>query len=324
MEKNSKHIDPVELLPKYFAGEATIDEQKTVDEWRAVNPEYRKEFGAFAKLWNISGPVAGLGDIDIDAEWARMEKQIAPAKTTNLRRVLRVAAAVLILASLSFLGIKYLSVETQKSSIAELKEVTLPDGSVVSLNANSKISYKKGFGKTHRNISLTGEAYFEVAKNAKIPFIISANQASIKVVGTKFNVKAYKNKPEVKVMVTEGIVKVYETKQPEKEVTLVAGESATFNKQENVIRKAPTLNLNDIAWKTQVINLNNTPLSEVAEILNNTYHVDIEIDPVVRDCPITVDFTKQEFPSVLEVLRKTLNLTIKVDGKHVKISGGGC
>jgi transmembrane sensor len=326
MENNSKHIDPIEILPKYFAGEADSDEKLLIDEWRSLNEDNKKEFGAFTKLWKVSGPVAGMDNVDLDAEWRRMEKVIdtTRAKTFTITRFLQVAAAIVFITMMSFLGYKYLSVKTEKSPIAEASGFTLPDGSIISLNAGSKITYKKGFGKTHRNLTLQGEAYFEVTKNPGLPFIISANEANIRVVGTKFNVKAYKNNPEIKVYVTEGTVKLFEAKQPVKEVLLTAGESGSFSKQEKVIQKNITSDLNDIAWKTQVIEFNNTPLSEVAEVLINTYHIDISLSQEIKDCPITVNFTKQDLPSVLKVLKSTLNLRIKVETNQIKISGNGC
>jgi len=326
MDNNNKHIDPIELLPKYFADEATSEEKKLVDEWRNLQEINSKEFEAFAKLWKISLPVAGLGDIDLDAEWGRMEKVISPVETKTfvLRRVLQIAAAIIFVSILSYLGIKYSSIETQKSPIAELKSFNLPDGSVVALNAGSKITYNKEFGKTNRNLTLKGEAYFEVTKNVGLPFTIAANEASIRVVGTKFNVKAYKDKPEIKVLVTEGTVKLFETKQPAKEVTLNAGESGSFSKTEKIIKKLSVPDLNDIAWKTQIIKFNNTPLSDVAEVLINTYHTNISISPEIKNCIITVEFNNQDLQSVLKILKSTLKLKISVEGNRIKISGEGC
>jgi ferric-dicitrate binding protein FerR (iron transport regulator) len=126
---------------------------------------------------------------------------------------------------------------------------TLPDGSRVTLNAGSRISYNKGFGYSNRNLVLDGEAYFEVRKNEEVPFVISAGEAQVKVYGTMFNVKAYKRKPELKVTVSEGSVLLYKTKQPENQTKLEAGETGTFNNASGVIDKRILLNYNDIAWK---------------------------------------------------------------------------
>ncbi len=68
-----QHIDPIGLLPKVFAGEASPEEIRLIEEWRIADPENQAEYEAIEKLWNISGEAAEPGDIDLDAEWRRME-----------------------------------------------------------------------------------------------------------------------------------------------------------------------------------------------------------------------------------------------------------
>ncbi|MBN2485076.1 MAG: FecR domain-containing protein [Bacteroidales bacterium] len=326
MDNNKKHIAPIELLSKYLAGEASFDEKQAIDSWRLSGEENKKEFDAFAKLWNASGQVSTLSNINLDTEWKRLENAISPAraKTISFARILQVAATIAVLTVLSFIGYKFTSVKTEKSPADGLSIIGLPDGSTVSLNAGSKITYKKGFGTTHRNLSLKGEGYFEVAKNAGTPFSVSVNEATVRVVGTKFNIKAYKNTPEVKVLVTDGTVKLYESGQPQKQIILNAGESGSYRSAGKTIQKYTVTNLNDISWKTREIVFYNTPLIEVAEVLSNTYHANIVIGEEIKDCPITVNFTKQELPSVLKVLKSTLNLKITIEGNKIKISGEGC
>jgi transmembrane sensor len=326
MDSHNKHIDPLELLPKYFAKETSTEENLLVENWMADNTGNKKEFDAFAKLWNAAGSTYGLIDIDIDVEWKKLETAILPAqtKTFSLVRVLQIAASVVFISSLAFIGYNYSNTKSEKAPLAELKIVKLPDGSTISLNAGSKISYRKGFGKTHRNMTIKGEAYFEVEKNKALPFVISANEASIEVVGTKFNVKAYPSVKEIKVLVTEGTVKLFQTKNPSNKTTLVAGESGSYAETSDSVRKSAVSNLNDIAWKTLVVDFNNTNLLEVAGILENTYHVPLEIDPKVQNCLITVHFEKQDLVSILKVLKSTLDLKITTENDRIKITGSGC
>lgn len=327
MNNESQNIAPIELLTKYFANEASSEERKEVETWRLANTENQKEFNAFKKLWSITGQTSGTKGINIDSEWARMEKSIGTQpKTINLfSRVISIAASLVIISVLAFLGVNQLSTTTIKTTIAELSEITLPDGSTISLNADSKISYTKGFGEKHRKVTLKGEAYFEVQKNTFLPFIIAANEATIEVVGTKFNVKAYKKQSEVKVFVTEGKVRFYEAKQPKKKTVLVAGESGIYDRKVKMLRKTPVSNKNDISWKTRILEFDNTPLFEVAEVIENTYQIKLMIDPKVGQCPITVRFEEQDLASVLKVLKTTLNLEFTTEQKGVlKISGTGC
>jgi len=200
----------------------------------------------------------------------------------------------------------------------------LPDGSKVTLNSESKIIYSKNFGVENRAITLRGEAYFEVAKNATMPFIIDAQGASIKVVGTQFNINAYKNKGLVKVTVIEGTVQLFETNQPTKNAVLNAGETGVYLKQKNTIIKHSKANLNDVSWKTQKIEFINTPLIEVLEVLHNNYYIDFIVDDAVKGCTITVSFDQKDLASILKVLKSTLNLNVSRQGKKIIITGDGC
>lgn len=284
MDIDNNHIDPTGLLPKVFAGEATPEENRLVDEWLSADQANRATFDTFTKLWNISSQASLSGDIDMDAEWQKMELAIAPArtKTISLVRIFQIAAAIILVSSLAFLALNISRTKTEKAPLAEMSIVTLPDGTIVSLNASSKITYKKDFGITHRNLSLSGEAYFEVIKNIGIPFIVSAGEATIRVTGTKFNVRAYSGKSEIKVSVTEGSVILYDAGQPLKEAKLVAGETGTFYKSTKAVKKQTAIDMNDLAWKTMILDFHNTPLIEVADILMNTYHLPLEIDPAIQ------------------------------------------
>ena len=326
MDADNKHIDPVGLLPKYFAGEATPEEIRQVDEWLSADDDHRKEFEDFARLWNITGSASGEGDINLDAEWQRLESVVMPTavKTIGLGRILRIAASVVLVSTLAYIGIKITGVKTEKAPVAATSTTKLPDGTTISLNAGSKIAYQKGFGITNRDLTLKGEAYFEVAKDTALPFIITSGAASIKVTGTAFNVKAYKDKPEIKVTVTEGSVSLYETRQPESETILHAGETGVFNKTMRTVQKQGLIDMNDISWRTKILDFNNTPLPEVVDILENTYHKSIEIDPALQSCSITVRFDNQEIGDILRVMESTLDLKITVQGNRIIIFGNGC
>lgn len=329
MSDNNQNIAPIDLLTKHFANEANAEEKKQLEAWRLADPENQKEFEAFSKLWNITADANKKEVINIDAEWEHMEKSISSqteVKTINLfSRVVSIAASIMIISTLAFFGLKQMRTTSEKATITASSEIVLPDGSNISLNVGSRIIYEKGFGETHRNITLKGEAFFDISKNAEIPFIIKANEASIEVIGTQFNVKAYKKQSQVKVLVTEGKVQLFDTKQPEKKTLLVAGEAAIYDRKVKVIKREPDSNQNDIAWKTRIIDFNNAPLNEVVKVLSNTYHYEFIVDPLLADCPITVRFEDQDIVSVLKVLKSTLNLTLTEEKDRVlKITGEGC
>jgi len=324
MNSKDQHIDPVGLLPKVLSGEATSEEIRIVSEWVSGNEENRQEYESFKTLWNLTAP-SEKQEIDLEREWQKMASLIEPEIKTNIRliRILQIAASIILISILTYTGFRVASTKTMKSPSASLASFNLPDGSRVSLNAGSKISFKKGFGDSHRNLTLKGEGYFEVQKS-QTPFIIDAGDGRIRVTGTKFNISAYEPDQELRVTVTEGSVKFYNSRQLEIQAVLNAGETGLFNTATNSITKDTIVNVNDFAWRTGIIEFNNTPLGEVTDVLQNTYHIPIVIDTAVMRCTITVRFEKQEADSVLNVLRSTLDLTITRKGKQVLITGDGC
>jgi len=331
MNTDNKHIDPVSILPKVFSGDASPDEKNIVEDWMKANSANREAYETFARLWKLTGKITVPEIIDIDSEWDRMEKDIkkdiAPAllkPVVSLTRILQIAASVVILSALAFFGFHITGIKSEKAPVFASSTINLPDGTSVTLNAGSKITYKNDYGKNHRNISLKGEAYFEVASNPGQPFIINAQSAFVRVTGTKFNVKAYTNKTDIRVTVLEGTVDLYKAGQPQNATGLNAGETGIFNKTSQKISKEPLRNLNDLSWKTRVIDLHETPFAEVVEILKNTYHYSITIDPVIENCSVTVRFEHLELDSVLDILQSTLDLHITRKGKHIAISGKGC
>ena len=238
MNSENKNIDPIGLLPKIFSGEATDEEKRLVDEWMGTDPANRNEYDAFARLWNLTALSSPPGEIDIEKEWRRIDRSISQTgnKTINLYNLIRIAAAVILISVLSYTGFRSMRYNSVKAPASELKVVQLPDGSEVSLNAGSKIVYRKGFGITDRNLSLRGEAYFEVNKG-QIPFIIQAGEAMVRVTGTKFNVKAYTGRTEIRVTVTEGTVKLYRSGRQQHETVITAGETGLFDRSEKTITK---------------------------------------------------------------------------------------
>ncbi|MBN1791238.1 MAG: FecR domain-containing protein [Bacteroidales bacterium] len=324
MDTNDKHIDPVGLLPKVFSGEASSDEKRLVDDWLLADPANREEYTAFARLWNITSTASHEDPIDIDSEWQKMNSTIsvAPAKTISMARVLQIAAAIILVSLLGYTGYK-ISGPRWKSPMDKTTALQLPDGTALTLNAGSKITYKKGFGTSHRNLTLKGEAFFEVEKGI-IPFIISANEASVRVTGTSFNVKAYEDRSILKITVTEGTVSLYKTSEPQKETLLLAGETGVYDKSVKTITKLAASNPNDLSWKTRVIDFRSTPLSEVAETLSDTYHVTFNIAPALENCTVTVQFDNRDLGSVIEVLKTTLDLTIIQKDNLISITGKGC
>ena len=151
--------------------------------------------------------------------------------------------------------------------------VTLPDGTRVWLNASSSLRYPTAFGGFERRVEVTGEAFFQVAQNKDLPFIVNiGQQAEVEVLGTSFNVNAYADEPGINTTLLEGSVKVLAIKKNEA-LVLKPGEQA----QQSEELQKKTVNVDEVvAWKNGAFNFNDMELPAVMRQLSRWYDVEVE------------------------------------------------
>ena len=196
-----------------------------------------------------------------------------------------------------------------------LSTFTLPDGTLVSLNNNTKIKYPKRFGSETREVSIEGEAFFEVKPNKNKPFIIHAGKAQIKVLGTSFNVSAYPDAKLVEVIVQTGEVQVLnkmtEAKQTN-ELILTPGDKGTLVYASNTLLKSINQDPNFLAWKTHNLIFKATSLREVIVNLEKVYKVNIRLaDPKLNKRLLTAQFNNDPLDFILKVI-ETARLNIEI------------
>ncbi|OKS87435.1 FecR family protein [Mucilaginibacter polytrichastri] len=149
----------------------------------------------------------------------------------------------------------------------------LSDGTKVWLNSASSIKFPVAFGSSERKVELTGEAYFEVAHDAKKPFKVVSNQQQVEVLGTHFNINAYDDEGVINTTLLEGSVKVTAANTA---ITILPGQQAQF--KDGKIKVA-TVNVDDaVAWKNGLFNFNDNSIQEVMRQLSRWYDVDIKYE----------------------------------------------
>lgn len=264
---------------------------------------------------------------------SRISMQSAPEKS-KIRYLIsnplfRVAAAVLFAALLIVSGYEvfYHSQESKKMMEVSatnqiLKAFALPDGTLVSLNTNTKIKYPKTFTRNIREITIEGEAFFEVVPNKDKPFIIHAGNSQIKVLGTSFNVNAYPSAKSVEVVVETGKVQVLNkaTKANEtNELILTSGERGTLVYSSNSLLKSTNQNPNFLAWKTRNLIFKATSLAEVIENLEKVYNVNIQMaDPKLNELLLTAQFNNYPLDFILKVIETTFRIEAKQEnGQYI-------
>ncbi|MEC5146576.1 FecR domain-containing protein [Chitinophaga sp. 212800010-3] len=324
MKKQSDHIND-DLLVKHLLHITTPEEQVAVEEWLAGQEDHRRYFEHFRLIWEESKKLEAVSTVDENEAWARFQQRVGNDRQTarvvkldtrspwlGIKRI----AAVLIIA-LGITGAWYmLSRQSHTppmivSTGAQIRQDTLPDGSMVVLNKQSSLEYS-GTGK-QRNVKLAGEAFFNVASDPGKPFVIKINDVSVTVLGTSFNVKNSKGKTEV--IVESGAVEVsknnnsVQLKQHEKAV--VADDQSAPVKQSN------TDELYNY-YRTQSFVCTNTPLWQLVDILNEAYGVNITIaNPEKRNVQLNATFTRGSLDSTLKVIALTYEVTIEKNGSQI-------
>jgi len=330
---NYEENDIDNLIARSLTGETSAEEEQQLRAWIAATAENNQHFQKVQKSFSIANQyyrTKQVPDLNLDAEWNRFLKSIDKPKTNNVRTLfsatwLRVAAAVMVVAA-SVVLYNYFS--NARLSIIETglvaQEVTLPDGSLVTLNQNSKLTYSSSFNHSDRSISLEGEAFFEVAHNPNKPFTISVKDASVEVLGTSFNVRGYNASEVLEVVVATGTVKL-STPDKSAHVTLQAGDRGVYNPQQQTVQNEINTDVNFNAWKTRRLTFTEANLQTVVETLNQVYHANIVIAvPVPDTCLVTVRFDQQDLTDVLNVLKVTLNLEYTIQKNKIEITRAGC
>lgn len=305
-----------EIIIKYLEGRATEAEQAELLEWLRIKKN-RIDFNSVSLVWKKS-----LNDQEYPGKseetWNKIQAVLLQKsyngwqKTKKLNQLFRIAALFFLFLSIGILtyyfttsGIK--KTEQYTSVIAEnghISKVELPDSSVVWLNSGSKISYSNSFALTNRNINLTGEAYFQVTKNKKLPLIVTNGELQVKVLGTQFNVSAYPECGEVSVVLESGSVEMLNPNIESFHLKLKPGERAVFNKTSNKLQVSNVNTSKFTSWKEGIINIYNQTLEEVVEKLETRYNQKFILDNEVKNYIYTFTIKNESLDEIIQLMEK--------------------
>ena len=196
--------------------------------------------------------------------------------------------------------------------------MTLADGSVVWLNAGSSIKYPVSFASNERRVTMSGEAYFEVAHNADKPFYVSKGDVSVQVLGTHFNVNAYDDESDIKVTLLEGSVRVSSIQHPGFSI-LKPGQQAQISSDIKVVNGADIEQV--MAWKNGLFQFGGSDVETVMRQLSRWYDVDIKYEGPKPIANFRGTISRQEsIAEVLKMLELTKAVKFRIEGKTVIVT----
>lgn len=214
----------------------------------------------------------------------------------------------------------YYTAHSPKGSVSEM---ILPDGSVIFLNADSRIKYSIEGVKRTREVFLTGEAWFGVKNDKNKPFVVHTPFYDINVTGTQFNVKAYKNDKEITTTLEEGqvIIQSSDNLKLAENIILMPGEQVAFN----VETKSATIKTVNTkwftSWKDNKLIFVNMNLKDLVVLLERKYGVEIEVKKKeILDLHFDGTIKNESVIEIMEILKKTLPVDYKIVGQQIEIT----
>lgn len=333
------------LLAKKNSGEASPEEIQELQELMRLHPEWHYSAQHIQDIWGLNikeDPLATeeafqlhlskmkKAGIHLEAASHGEDPTLTQPKISTRQRITRllIAASVTGLAVLSAWlftrrpeqAAEQLKVTEVSTRMGSRSELVLPDGSIVWLNAGSKLTYSKNFGTANRDVTLVGEAYFDVKRMPELPFIIQTPAMQVKVLGTRFNVKSYPGERSSETSVIRGSVEVVPKQRPnekyvlrpnEKLVVANTGQEKTSGQQPKALIALSSLTyyrtdsvVVETSWVDNKLVFDNEPFADVALKMERWYGVTIEFRKQdLKDIHLTGSFVNETIYEAMKALQ---------------------
>lgn len=342
-----------ELVKRFLDGSYTKNDQDLIYNWLVSNNKEHEANALLKQHWETVDRSKTLVDVDLKGIYKQILNQIEEDKVRQIldhkvnnviempkRQSIWIGlmkyAAVIICA----FGLGYFAFSEQddiielNEEIAVIEKVTskgqksniiLRDGSKIVLNSDTRVTYDKDFGLTNRNIKLTGEAYFEVAKNKDLPFNVVANNTTTTAIGTAFNITAFKGESSTAISLVSGKVKIFsigKSDNTDSEVVLQPGQEYLVdeNNEGAIVRSFDANKV--ISWKDNMLYFDNTRIQELILTLERWYNVKVTVlnPEVMTDIRGTGQFKNESLQNVLRVLSYSLKFDYQLNDDKVTIT----
>jgi transmembrane sensor len=287
------------------------------------------------ELEKLAPGLADSKEINVDRAWNKVQARIheqasvvimqSERQLFNRSNFIRIAAAILVIIGLGttaiYIGntdILSKTVITSTGDDQKNQKILLPDGSIITLNRNTLLSYKSNFGKRNRLVSLSGEAFFEISADASRPFTIDAGEASVEVVGTSFNVITDNTDSSVEVFVRSGKVLLSDN-AGNRDLMLEPGDIGTMDSDH--AEKSLNKNPNYMSWNTGMLDYDGQSLDVVFKDLKRVYNMDVKTDdPSIFSNRWTSPIDIQSRDTIIRLICTSFNLSYSKDGNVYHLS----
>lgn len=335
---NTGNSEIEEMLISYLSGDLSEEKKIIVDKWRQETAENEKIFKEMQYGWNA---VPLLHEMEQFNSFEALKK-IQPKldKTTGIRwiTVLQRVAAVLIIPLLVYAA--YVTVNN--TSLRQLKavkpiiqtitakqgmisQIILADGTKVWLNSGSTLQFPLNFNGQKREVKLTGEAYFEVTKNEKQPFLLNTQELNVEVLGTSFNVVSYNDETISEVVLVTGKVKLStEADNKTRELGFMhPGQKTVYSRNNKMVHTEEVDVDKYTAWRDGELIFRDDSMEEVIKRLSRWFNVEIIVtDSEINEYVYTATFSDESLMQVLSFLKFSAPINYRIEDRKALPNGG--
>ncbi|WP_461532845.1 FecR family protein [Sinomicrobium sp.] len=312
-----------EILIRFVKGQLFGKEKSEVINWIRRSEANQEHYNMLVARYSASQ--FNSKSLDTIKSYQKVNRATRRFKPTDIQKTLG-AAAVLLIGVLLFGVLKPDTLDVFDGGDGQLvravtprgvsRTVTLPDGTVVQLNVDSELSYPKEFQDSIREVHLIGEAYFEVKRDEQRPFVVYAGEMNVRVLGTSFNVRSYRNDSEIKTTLVEGSVKLENNNM--KPIILEPMQTALFDRSEKQLDIRDISVEEAVSWKSGKLVFKGTPLKDVLEDLERKYDVHFRVDDSsLYDNLFTGTFDNLSVEEVLRVFRISSSISFDKKGGEI-------
>ncbi len=333
-------------IARYLTGQCSTEEESRISERIRKDPNQKALFLEIKKKmltgstkhdrWNTEENWQALSRRIDQYERTRSKPRFASKRIHDFGRkdsfwIAKVAAVITIFILAGVIVQYFYPEEEDVAPVAVMEEVAtergqrarvqLEDGTYVRLNVDSKLSYPSEFDRDSRSVSLTGEAYFDVAPGEK-PFYVETGEAVVEVLGTRFNVRAYDELEELNVVVSSGEVAVRAESHTDDISYLSQGDMALLNRVDGLMTVRQNVDMHEhLGWLDQRFSFNNDILIDVVRKLERWFAVDFTLtDPELAELRFTATFENESLSEVLRVMELVLNINYEINGSEIRLT----
>jgi transmembrane sensor len=321
-----------ELINRYFKGEYSDNDAAYVEElFREKSKEEELKHFLFRQFYELKQE-DDVDKMNLDNILYRIHYDIntrlSSKKEWSFENIIKWSfriAGLIMLPLVILIGIHmYTDTNLKKETWVEIKapawtraQFSLPDGTTGWLNSNSSVKYNGNFNN-NRQITLKGEAFFDVFKDKKRPFIVSTPEINVKVLGTCFNIASYKNENNVEVVLKEGKLEFID-KGLNKSYTMKPNDMVVFDKKDEDFSIKEVDPQKYLSWTEGKLEFRNDPLDVIARRLERWYNIDVEIQGnISKDQRLRATFVNENLEEVLYLLKRTLSINYKIENGNLK------